>query len=101
VRARARRELGLQIAERYPAIAQELGIGCPDDPGGLDFGGLVDANSAPEAVLAALPAIGADRARWIVAERSASGGFLSLAEVTKVLGERATHSLVTLPIAEP
>ncbi|MDQ1644327.1 MAG: hypothetical protein QOJ50_511 [Cryptosporangiaceae bacterium] len=97
---RARRELARQIAERYPGIAGELGIGRPDQPGALDFGGLVDANSAPEAVLAALPPVGADGARWIVAERSATGGFASLAELTKVLGERATRSLVTLPTAD-
>ncbi|MDQ1653754.1 MAG: hypothetical protein QOI35_2954 [Cryptosporangiaceae bacterium] len=97
---RARRELARQIAERYPAIARELGIGRPDQPGGLDTGGLVDANSAPEAVLAAVPSIGPDGARWIVAERSATGGFVSLTELTKVLGERATRPLVTLPTAE-
>jgi DNA uptake protein ComE-like DNA-binding protein len=81
VEQRVRREQARQLAERYPQIARQLGIGRPDLPRYFDDGGLVDVNGAPGHVLAAVPGVGAELARRIVAEREAVGPFGSVDEL--------------------
>lgn len=58
---------------------------------------LIDINAAPEAVLAAVPGIGPAGARTLVARRTGSGLFTTLAEVQSLLGRGGGRS-AALPI---
>ena len=82
VHAQERRDLARQILAQDPQLASDLAIGRPDLKRGYDDGGLVDANSAPAAVLASLPGLTPQLADRIVAAREASSGFTSLEEMT-------------------
>jgi helix-hairpin-helix protein len=82
-RLRARRE-ALEIAERDPALAREMGIGRPDRPGAAD-GGVIDVNSAPPELLERLPGIDAAAALRIVQVRAEVDGFSSLADLGMTL----------------
>lgn len=75
---RVRRDQARQLVYQYPAIARELAIGRPDLPRRYDDGGLVDVNSAPAEVLAALPGVDGEHARRIVAHRTDFGPLSSL-----------------------
>jgi hypothetical protein len=75
---RVRRRQALTLVERYPAIARELRIGCPDLPRVFDDGGLIDVNVVPEPVLAALSGLTTYETWRIVADRQAHGPFPSV-----------------------
>jgi SARP family transcriptional regulator, regulator of embCAB operon len=75
---RVRREQARQLLQQHPAEARELRIGRPDLPRRFDDGGLVDVNGVPVEVLAALPGVGWERARRIVAHRQAHGALSAL-----------------------
>jgi DNA uptake protein ComE-like DNA-binding protein len=81
VHAQERRDLARRILAQDPRLASDLGIGRPDLKRGYDDGGLVDANSAPVAVLATLPGLTRPLAERIVAAREATSGFTSLDEM--------------------
>jgi DNA uptake protein ComE-like DNA-binding protein len=66
-----------EIAQRDPALAQEIGIGRPDRPG-ADPAGLVDVNNANVTALMTLPGVNGDVATEIVETRERVGGFSSL-----------------------
>jgi DNA-binding SARP family transcriptional activator len=100
---RARREQARQIARQHPVIARELGIGRPDLPRSFDDGGLVDLNGAPEIVIAALPGVGLDAARRIVADRYQRGALAAVEDLVtrellpvRVIAE-ITDSIILLP----
>jgi DNA uptake protein ComE-like DNA-binding protein len=79
-RARAQvqsRHEALELAQREPEVAREMGIGRPDRPGAVDAG-LVDVNSAPVTVIDRLPGIDQPTARRIIAVREQLDGFSSL-----------------------
>jgi len=81
VRAQERRELARQILAQDPRLGSDLAIGRPDLGRGYDDGGLVDANSAPMALLVRLPGLTAPEAERLVAARAAAGGFSSIEEM--------------------
>ena len=99
LRAEARR-----IASEDPHRARELGIGRPELEGAFD-GGLVDLNHASADALAALPGIGEELARRVVAVREEIDGFSSLDDVGLVLSlpaatiDRIRERAVVLPRA--
>src|SRR5271169_2658302 len=64
-----RRSEARQILRADPELARQLCIGRPDLPRRYKDGGLVDANHAPAAALAALPGINASLADGIVTTR--------------------------------
>jgi helix-hairpin-helix protein len=74
-RLHERRE-ALEIAQRDPALAREMGIGTPNGPGGL-----VDVNGAPLDQLERLPGIDAATAARILEVRGRVGEFSSLADL--------------------
>jgi len=74
-RLHERRE-ALEIAQRDPALAREMGIGTPSGPGGL-----VDVNVAPLDQLERLPGIDAATAARILEVRGRVGEFSSLADL--------------------
>ena len=77
------------IAIRDPALARQLGIGRPDLRRDYDDGGLVDANSAPAAVLAALPGMTPELAGKAVELRAVRGPFVSADDLPIALGLRS------------
>ncbi|RFS86106.1 helix-hairpin-helix domain-containing protein [Actinomadura spongiicola] len=82
--AKYRRELREQaraLAAEDPALARELRIGRPDMPRTYDDGGLVDVNSAPPQILAALPGMKPEFVERIVRRREEQGGFVSAEEM--------------------
>ena len=80
--ARQRRTEARELRAEDPALARELGIGRPDLDRGYDDGGLVDLNTAPAPVIAAVCGIGPEPAEGIVAARVARGGtWFNLGEV--------------------
>lgn len=86
--ARARRADARRIVERDPLLALELRIGRPDQPTAYNDGGLVDLNSAPAQVIAAVCGIDLATAILISDARSKIGGFAAVNDV---------FSLVDLP----
>jgi DNA uptake protein ComE-like DNA-binding protein len=66
-----------EIAQRDPALAQEIGIGRPDRAD-ADPAGLVDVNNANVTALMTLPGVNGDVATEIVETRERVGGFSSL-----------------------
>ena len=85
---RARREEARRILRFQPGVAEDLRIGRPDLPRWFDDGGLVDVNAVPERTLAALPGVGAHRARLIVQRRPLTSAHDLVAE-----------GIVTAPVA--
>ncbi len=80
--ARRRRTEARDVRAADPTLARELGIGRPDLGRGFDDGGLVDLNTAPAPVIAAVCGIDPAHADAIVAARTARGGtWLALGEV--------------------
>lgn len=90
VHAQGRRDLARNILAQDPRLASDLGIGRPDLGRGYDDGGLVDANTAPAAVLARLPALGPSLASQVVTVRDSAGGFSS-AEEMAILTDLPPH----------
>ncbi|BCJ70878.1 hypothetical protein CS0771_04220 [Catellatospora sp. IY07-71] len=78
IELRVRREQARHLLARHPDIAKRLHIGRPDLAPAFDDGGLVDVNSAPAEVLAAVPGITAEQARHIVAHRAEHGPLLTV-----------------------
>ncbi len=74
-RARAR-----ALATSNPDLAQEMGIGRPDAPGGYDAG-LIDINNAAITALLRLPGVTGEVATQIVESRAACGGFTSVEDL--------------------
>ena len=71
---------------RFLAIVLAFLIAC-EDSAPSPSGGLININTATVAELERLPAIGAKRARSIIAARNARGGqFTSLAEIESIDG---------------
>ena len=73
----ADRRRALEIAQRNPQLAHEIGIGRPDRVGAADAG-LVDLNNASVTALLDLPGITGDLATQIIETREKVGGFSSL-----------------------
>ncbi len=71
------RRRAAEIAQRDPALAQEIGIGRPDRAD-ADPEGLVDVNNANVTALLTLPGVDGDLATEIVETREKVGGFASL-----------------------
>lgn len=71
------RRRALEIARRDPTLAQEVGIGRPDQHGAADAG-LVDVNNAGVTALLKLPGVDGDLATEIIETREKVGGFSSL-----------------------
>jgi DNA uptake protein ComE-like DNA-binding protein len=71
------RRRAAELAQRNPALAQEIGIGRPDRAG-ADAAGLVDVNNANVTALLTLPGVDGDLATEIVETREKVGGFSSL-----------------------
>jgi DNA uptake protein ComE-like DNA-binding protein len=95
------RKRALQIAQRNPALAQEMGIGRPDRAGA--DAGLVDVNNAPVSALQTLPGVDHHLATQIASTREKLGGFSSLEDCGETLDidggtvERLRGRVVFLP----
>ena len=74
------RDQALQLAREKPALAREVGVGRPDQPGAFDAG-VVDLNNAPASALARLPGVGDDLATRIIEARTQTNGFSSLEDL--------------------
>ena len=100
-RLRVRRQ-AQQTARENPALAREIGVGRPDEPGAFDAG-LVDLNNAPASALVGVPGIDDGLATRIVEARAQTNGFSSLEDLGAVLDlpgdlvERLRESVVFLP----
>ena len=107
IAARVRREQARQLARDHPSIAAALRVGRPDLPRTFDDGGLVDLNAVPEAFLAALPGIGPETARRIVADRWTRGPLTTVEDLVhrELVPGDVLHSLletaVVLPVPAP
>lgn len=82
-RLRDRRH-ALQIAREKPALAREIGVGRPDEPGAFDAG-LIDINNAPASALLRLPGVDDALTTRIIEARTQSDGFSSLEDLGIVL----------------
>ena len=71
--ARERRAAARQLAQRDPLLARDLKVGRPDLPGTYDYSGVVDLNSAPPEVIAAVCDLDPDPAATIVDARPPVG----------------------------
>ncbi len=71
------RRRAAEIAQRDPALAQEIGIGRPDRAD-ADPAGLVDVNNASVTALMTLPGVDGDLATEMIETREKVGGFSSL-----------------------
>jgi hypothetical protein len=74
------RRTALELAQRNPTLAREMGVGRPDLGTGADAG-LVDVNNAPAGALARLPGVDDVLATHIVETRAAIGGFASVEDL--------------------
>ncbi|NMO91410.1 hypothetical protein [Actinomycetospora sp. TBRC 11914] len=79
--ARTRRDEARRLAATDPLLARELRIGRPDLPREYDDGGLVDLNSAPAPVVAAVCGLEPAHAAGILAARHAAGRFVAVDDV--------------------
>jgi hypothetical protein len=101
VRLRDRRQ-AMQTARDNPALAREIGVGRPDEPGAFDAD-LIDVNNAPASALLRLPGIDDALATRIVETRAQVEGFSSLEDLGTVLDlpgdlvERLRDHVVFLP----
>ncbi|TDC60280.1 helix-hairpin-helix domain-containing protein [Actinomadura sp. GC306] len=78
---RSLRDQARALAAEDPALARELRIGRPDAPRTYDDGGLVDVNSAPPEIIAALPGMTPELVERVVRRREEQGGFMSAEEM--------------------
>jgi hypothetical protein len=96
------RAFALELVEKDPVRARELGIGRPDLPGAYD-GGLIDVNHASEKALTMLPGIDTTLAARAVKTRDEIGGFDSVLDFVHLLDlppdvrERLEGRAVALP----
>jgi hypothetical protein len=74
---RQRRAEARRLAASDPGLARELGIGRPDLRRGYDDGGLVELNTAPAAVLAAVLDLSSEQVRRITDLRGGAGPVLA------------------------
>jgi hypothetical protein len=81
LRQRERRKAAREIAQKDPALADELRIGRPDLDRDFVDGGLIDVNAVPQWVLETTPGITPALAERIVAERDRRDGFESGADL--------------------
>ena len=79
--ARTRRDEARHLAAADPLLARELRIGRPDLSPRYDDGGLVDLNTAPARVVAAICGIDPVQAARIVQARHAAGRFAAVDDV--------------------
>jgi DNA uptake protein ComE-like DNA-binding protein len=79
--ARTRRDEARRLAGSDPLLARDLRIGRPDLPREYDDGGLVDLNSAPAPVVAAVCGLEPVHAEGILGARRAAGRFASVEDV--------------------
>jgi DNA uptake protein ComE-like DNA-binding protein len=79
--ARTRRDEARHLAAADPLLARELRIGRPDLSPRYDDGGLVDLNTAPARVVAAVCGIDPVQAVRIVQARQAAGRFAAVDDV--------------------
>jgi hypothetical protein len=77
---RQRRNDARRLAGSDPLLARELGIGRPDLRRGYDDGGLVELNTAPAPVLAAVLDLAPDQVRQITDLRDRPGAVLTTVE---------------------
>jgi DNA uptake protein ComE-like DNA-binding protein len=100
------RKRALELAQENPALAQEMGIGRPDEHGAADAG-LVDVNNASVAALETLPGIDDQLATRIAEVRAQIGGFSSLEDFGSALDldgdvvEGLRGKVVCLPRVKP
>jgi hypothetical protein len=80
----AERQRARRLCTENPRLAREIGVGRPDLPGSQDAG-LVDINSAPAAVIGALPGIDDGLATRIVEARAETHGFTSVEDLGATL----------------
>lgn len=96
------RRKALATARANPALAREIGVGRPDEPGAFDAG-LVDVNNASVSALLRLPGVDDALATRIVEARGQTNGFSSLEDLGTVLDlpgdlvERLRERVVFLP----
>jgi DNA uptake protein ComE-like DNA-binding protein len=96
------RQRALELARSNPALAAEVGVGRPDQPGAADAG-LVDLNNAPISALLKLPGMDDALATKIVETRAEVNGFSSLEDCGAALNlpgdlvERLKGQVVFLP----
>jgi hypothetical protein len=79
--ARTRRDEARRLVGSDPLLARDLRIGRPDLPREYDDGGLVDLNSAPAPVVAAVCGLEPAHAAGILAARRAAGRFAAVEDV--------------------
>ncbi len=79
--ARSRRDEARRLVASDPLLARELRVGRPDLPREYDDGGLVDLNSAPAQVVAAVCGLEPVAAARIVQARQAAGRFAAVEDV--------------------
>jgi DNA uptake protein ComE-like DNA-binding protein len=100
------RRRALALAHENPALAQEMGIGRPDERGATDAG-LVDVNNASVGALEKLPGIDDQLATRIAEVRAEIGGFSSLEDCGAALDldgdlvEGLREKVVFLPREKP
>src|SRR5262249_17584556 len=96
------RRRALELAKSNPALAAEIGVGRPDQPGSADAG-LVGVNNAPVSALLKLPGVDDALATKIIETRAEVNGFSSLEDCGAALDlpgdlvERLNGSVVFLP----
>jgi DNA uptake protein ComE-like DNA-binding protein len=100
------RQHARSLARENPALAQEMGIGRPDQHGAADAG-LVDVNNASVGALEALPGIDDQLATRIAEARAQVGGFSSVEDLGAALDldgalvEGLREKVVFLPRESP
>jgi hypothetical protein len=98
------RQRALALARENPALAREIGVGRPDEPGAADAG-LIDINNASVTALLELPGVDGDLVTRIIETREHVGGFSSLEDMGATLDldgalvERLRSAVVFLPRA--
>jgi len=78
------RQRAIELAQRNPALAREIGVGRPDEQGAVDVG-LVDVNNASVTALLKLPGVDGEIATQIVETREKVSGFASLEDLGETL----------------
>ncbi|WP_165963972.1 BTAD domain-containing putative transcriptional regulator [Actinomadura sp. KC216] len=103
IEQRVRREQARSLVAHHPEVARHLGIGRPDVARAFDDGGLIDVNTAPEHVLAALPGLEPSHAKLIVLSRTAQGPLATVDDLVhrQIMPFQTVHALRETLIAVP
>ncbi|WP_165968878.1 BTAD domain-containing putative transcriptional regulator [Actinomadura sp. KC06] len=103
IEQRVRREQARSLVAHHPAVARLLRIGRPDLARTFDDGGLIDVNTAPEHVLAALPGLEPSHAKLIVLSRTAQGPLATVDDLVtrQIMPFQTVHALRETLIAVP